>query len=125
MVYGARAGMQSSRSAHQLGVISGDLTVRRSIDILLILVAMSIVGCGKEVGEGSGGQVVRAGPIGGPGSGGPGPAPVSTPTDSIIGVWQIAETTKTANDANCQPPASPLATYILYVAQNGTTAIAE
>jgi len=98
--------------------------VSRSSGILFILVAMSIVSCGKNDGTGNGGRVVPASPIGGPG-GGPAPAPVSSPTDSIIGVWQITETSKTADDANCQPPASPLATYILYVAQNGTTAIAE
>jgi len=134
--------MQNSRSAHRPGEISGTqdgpgtdtvlgtamrggLTVHRSIYILLILVAMSIVGCGKE-GEGSGGRSVPVSPIGGPVPG-PAPAPplVTSPTDSIIGVWQIAETLKTANDVNCQPPASPLATYTLYVAQNGTTAIAE
>jgi hypothetical protein len=34
-------------------------------------------------------------------------------------VWRVTETAKTASDSTCQPPASPLANYSIFVTQSG------
>jgi len=74
----------------------------RSSSILAFLATMSVVSCGVPYEEEQTG--------------------CSPAICSIIGVWRITEDEGFVTDARCLPPPNG---YILYVAQNGNTVLAE
>lgn len=75
-----------------------------------LLIPLALFGLVSIVGTGGGG-----------GGGDSGTTPPAPPIGDVAGVWTITETSKTSNNALCQPPSSPLEVFNLTVAQNGNS----